>query len=116
MAAGLADETIHLAQAEARPLPCAFGREEGVEGLRDDVRRHACARIGDRDQHILTSLDRVLLGVGVIQQGVQGLDGEPASARHGVARVDGEIEDRVLELRWIGFNLPETDWRARSRP
>ena len=47
-------------------------------------------------------------GVGVIHESVQGLDGEPAAARHGVARVDREIEDRVLKLRRIGLDLPQT--------
>ena len=108
VAPGLANEAIDLAEAETRPLSGAFGREEGVEGLCDDLRRHACARIGNRDEHILPGLDRVFLGVSVIDKSVQGLDREPAAARHCIARVDGEIEDRVLKLRRIRLDLPQT--------
>ena len=107
MAPGLANEAIHLAQAQTRALSGAFGREEGVEGLCDDFRRHACARVGDRDEHVLTGLDRVFLGVSVIHKSVHGLDGEPAAARHCIARVDREVEDRVLKLRRIRLDLPQ---------
>jgi hypothetical protein len=108
VAAGLANEAVHLAQAETRPLSGAFGCKERVEGLGDNFRRHACARIGDRDEHVLAGLDCVLLGINVINKSVQGLDGEPTAAWHCIARVDREIEDRVLELRRVGLNLPKT--------
>ena len=45
--------------------------------------------------------------VAIVQIGVRGLDRQLAAVRHGVARVDGEIEDRVLELVGIGVDAPQ---------
>ena len=42
-------------------------------------------------------------GVSVVEVGVHRLDGQPPAVRHGVARIDAKIEDRVLELRRIGW-------------
>ena len=41
------------------------------------------------------------------REGVAGLDGQLAAVRHGVARVDGEVEQRVLELRRVGLDRPQ---------
>ena len=43
----------------------------------------------------------------LVEMAVGGLDGEPAAVRHRVARIDGEIEDRVLELVRIDRRLPQ---------
>ena len=39
--------------------------------------------------------------------GVGGLDRQPAAVRHGVARIDREVEDRVFELAGIGMGAPQ---------
>src|SRR3712207_8299831 len=46
-------EAVDHGQAEPRALPERLGGEEGVEGAREDVRRHARARVGDADGHVL---------------------------------------------------------------
>jgi len=41
--------------------------------------------------------------VAVINDEVLGFDGELAPERHGVAGVDGEIEENLLKLAGVGF-------------
>ena len=38
---------------------------------------------------------------------VAGADGEAASVGHGVAGVDGQVDDHLLELRLVGLDVPE---------
>src|ERR1700686_972149 len=45
--------------------------------------------------------------VGVIDDKVLGFDGEPGGEEHGVAGVDGEIEEDLLELAGVGFYAAE---------
>ena len=41
------------------------------------------------------------------RSGGPNLDGEGAVIRHGIARIDGEIENDLLELRGVGLHPPE---------
>jgi hypothetical protein len=108
VAAGLSDEAMHLAEAKTRALANSFGGEEGVEHPLDDVRWHPGPGVGDRNQDVLAGLDLVVgSGIGVVEMGVRGLHRQPAALRHGVARVDHQVEDRVLELALIDEGAPE---------
>src|SRR5262249_53551745 len=108
MAAGLLDEAIDLAEAEARAASLGLGREERLEGARDDVRAPAAAGVADAAHAVLARGDlAVLRGIGVVEEGVGDLDGELAAVRHRVARVDGEIEQRALELARIDEGIPQ---------
>ena len=46
-------------------------------------------------------------GVPLVEMDVRRLDGQLAAVRHGVARIDGEIQDRDFELVGIGMRAPE---------
>ena len=48
-----------MLRPEARPAADRLGREEGVEDLRQDVRRDAAAVVGDLDDDLAASADRV---------------------------------------------------------
>ena len=43
----------------------------------------------------------------VVQIDVRGLDGQLAAVRHGVARVDREVHEDLLDLPGIGLDVPE---------
>ncbi|WP_308447097.1 hypothetical protein, partial [Chitinimonas prasina] len=49
------------------------------------------------------ALERALL----VEPGVGGLDHQPPAAGHGIARVDTEVEQRVLELVRVAQRRPE---------
>src|SRR6185437_10755035 len=107
MASGLSNKSVHLAQAQACPLSYAFCCKERIEGLFNNVRRHPCTGIRDSDEHVLTRPHRVLLGIHIVDECVLSFDREFPPTGHRVARIYCEIEDRILELRWVGFNLPQ---------
>src|SRR5580704_5803467 len=44
-AAGLLRKRVHLAQSETRTFSLGFGRVQGLEGVRDNLRSHAFAGI-----------------------------------------------------------------------
>ena len=109
VARGLAHEAIDLAQAQAGAAARHLGGEEGLEGALQRTPVHAAAGIGDGDQHVLPGLERLghRLGIGLVEIGVGGLDGHLAAFGHGVARVDGEVQDRRLELVLVGEGEPQ---------
>ena len=53
LAAGLPGEAVDHRQAEAGALADRLGREERIERLRDHIRRHAGAGVGDAERDIL---------------------------------------------------------------
>ena len=107
MAVRLADEAIHHAEAEAGALAVAFGGEERIEGLGGDLRRHAGAGIVDGDQDIRPRRDvGMQRGIAPVERRVRDLDRHRAAVRHGVARIDREVENGVLELAGIDLGVP----------
>jgi hypothetical protein len=70
--------------------------------------RHSRTGVADRDLHVLTG-DQFLgaPAVRLVEKGVAGCDRQLAAFRHGVAGIDGEIEDGGLQLDRIGFDLPQ---------
>ena len=108
MPARLLDEAIHHAQAETRALPFGLGREERLEHALAHFGRHAGARIGDGDHHVLAGRHvGVALRVGIVERGIARFDREPAVAVHRVAGVDREIQQRVLHLERIDERIPQ---------
>src|SRR6185312_8988695 len=98
MAAGLLGKAIDLAEPKARSLADILRGEEGLEGAVADLGQHARSRVGDDDCRILArgpviAVRRCLRAVRWPRR-----DGETAARRHGVARIDREIEERRLEL------------------
>ena len=108
MAAGLFDEAKHHREPEPSALAVRFGGVEGLEHPSDHLRRHAVSGIGDRQHRVVARYD---LGVGpcigLVEHLVGKLDGEPPATRHRVARVEGQVQHRGLELGGIRHRRPE---------
>ena len=45
--------------------------------------------------------------VGLVDRGVSGFDSETSTLRHRVARVDRQVEQRILEFAGVGEGAPE---------
>src|SRR6185312_1512718 len=58
-AAGLCDETVDLAQAQAAAFAGLLGRVERLEGARHRVRRHSRAGVADRDGDVFAEWQTV---------------------------------------------------------
>ncbi len=98
LSAGLPHEAIDHRQAEAGALADRLGGEKWIEGARDHVGRHAGAVVGDAERQILAGRQVAVLGCAFVEPFVGGLDRDTAAFRHGVARIDAQIEQCVLEL------------------
>src|SRR5882762_9837577 len=109
VATGLADEPIDLAQSKASTLADLLGCEKWVE--RSLARRaiHSDARVCDRNHHVLPRFHRLRerAYIGLIEITIRGLDRQLAAIGHGIAGIEGEIEDCVLELIGIGEGAPQ---------
>jgi hypothetical protein len=51
---------------------------------------------------------RILPAIGFVQIRIGGFDRQFAAARHGVARIDRDVEDRALELLRVRVHSPQT--------
>ena len=71
--------------------------------MRLGVGVHADAAVGDAEQDVRARHHGwMLAGVRFVEDDVARLDGEAAAVGHGVARVDGEVQDHLLELARVG--------------
>ena len=101
VALGLLDEAESLAEAEAGAFADFLGGEEGLEDRFQPVRHDAVTGVGHRDRDELAAAADLSAQRG---NGADLADGDrqPAFAVHGVAGVDGQIDQRRLELGDIG--------------
>ena len=107
MPARLLDEAVDLRKPQARAVSDVLGREERIEGLGLHLRRHSAAGVRHGQHDILAGHHFGLRGgVFFIEMNIRGFDRQLAAIRHRVARIDGEIEDRELELIGIGMRPP----------
>ena len=102
-AARLGDDAIGGGQAQAGALAVGFGGEERLEDAADDVPGYPGAGVADFDADVPAWLQ---VGPGcrvcVVHLHVGGLDSQVAAARHGVTRVDGEVDQDLPDLAGIG--------------
>jgi len=108
MAPQLLDEAEDLREAEAGALANFLGCEEWFEDMGDDILVHADPRVADLDEPVLAGDQIIAVAVrpGFGDQRCRRPDRKGSSLRHGVTRIDGEIEEGVLELIGISKDMP----------
>jgi hypothetical protein len=68
------------------------------------------AGIGDGEHHVGTCCHpEMLAGVVLVQFRVVRLKGQLSATRHGVPRVDDEVHDDLLDLRWVSLHLAQAN-------
>ncbi|CAM2138225.1 hypothetical protein PT2222_100181 [Paraburkholderia tropica] len=113
-------EREHLRQPEPRAHALRLGRIERLERAREHVGRHADARILQRNVHEFAVERKALAGP---ERDIARAHREAAAVGHGVARVDGEIDEREFEFGDVDVHGPhafvdiddERDLRAQRR-
>src|SRR5882724_5832579 len=98
MAFRLIDKTVDHTEPEPGAFTRALGREEGLERMRGGLRRHANARIADRERDIGPGGKPASARSGAIEGDISSLDFQPAAMQHRIARIDNEVEKRRLQL------------------
>src|SRR5207302_1781426 len=95
-------DAVYRRQPDAGPGIRVFGREVRLEQVRLRLRRHPGAGIAHGEQHVLAGRHRALVcHVALVELDVLRFDGDPATPRHRVARVQHQVEQYLLELAWI---------------
>ena len=106
MPTGLPDEAIDHAEAEAGALADFLGREEGLKNPIPYFGRHPGAVVRDGQPDIRSGHAP---GHGsLVQDDVPRLDLEHAAIRHGVAPVQGQVEESGLQQRRIDVAQPQS--------
>src|SRR2546428_639605 len=104
----LLDDSVHRRQPESASLPARLGREERLEGALPRLLVHAKSRVADLEQHVRAGgrgrMHRNELGV---QRDVACRDAQPAAGRHGISRIDREVDDDLLDLSRVGHDEVE---------
>ena len=98
VAAGLADEVAHHREPEPGAAAGLLGREERLEHASQHVVRHAAAGVGHGDGHERSGDRGVVRDVPAGQARAAGRDGDRPAVGHRIARVDGEVDDGLLQL------------------
>ena len=102
----LLDEAIGHRQAQSSTFAFGLGREERLECLLQNLRCHAGAGVGHFQQDIIAGRHRIT-GAVLVEQGIGYFDCQPTAAIHRVTAVDGQVENHVFDLTWIGQRVPE---------
>ena len=93
------------------PWPDGLGREERLEDPGLDLRVHAASRCRCTASTRRTaggmSTSACALGIHLVQRGRAGADGDPSAVPHGVARVEHQVDEHLLELPSVGPDLPD---------
>ena len=116
LAAGLPREAVDHRQAEAGALAIGLVVKNGSNARAITSASCRCRCRSRRARHTGPACRSRSAAASLVEPLVGGLDGDAAAIRHGVARVDAEVEQRVLELVGIDQRRPQPAGRHRPPP
>jgi hypothetical protein len=102
----LAHDTEDHGQAQPRTLADLLRCEERLEGVVDHLGAHTGSGIGHRHEDTVMA-DDLLRHIIVAGMDICRFDQENAAPRHGVARIDGDVQERRLNLTGIDQGRPQ---------
>src|SRR5262249_43588975 len=99
MPARLLDEAVDLGQPQPAALANFLSGEERLENAAEMLLSDAEASVADRQHQVVAGIDALEAGnITLVEMHVRGLDDQLATLRHGIARVEREVEEGGLEL------------------
>jgi hypothetical protein len=98
VAAALLDDAVHDREAEPGAVLARLGREERLEDALEHLAVHAAAVVAHAQLHVVA---RGQIGQRLGQPLLADGDRDAAAAGHGVARVDHQVQQHLLDLRGI---------------
>ncbi len=105
VAPALLDDAVRHGESETGALSQFFGSEEGFEGAGLHFAIHAVACVAHEDLHVLSGFEIFGLADRVMSDAeIARLNGKPAASRHSVLRVDGQIDEHLLDLVRVGLH------------
>jgi len=111
----LLDDAVRGGEAEPRALPETLGGEEGLEHALAGRDIHADSGVDHAEHHEIAGRHaRAALDVRLLVADIPRLDGQTATARHGVTRVHGEVDNDLLQLTCVGVHVPEAIFQFQA--
>ena len=105
----LTDDRVDGREAQPRPFARLLCGEKGLKEVSPDLFRHADAGVAHRQHHILAwRPDTVAPRVLVTDHDVGRADRHPATLRHGVDRIEQQVEQHLLHLIRVGTDPPQS--------
>src|ERR1700733_4385693 len=99
VSAALLDDAVDGGETETRALSHFLGGKKWLENVRLNFGVHAGARVSDRDHDVEAGNDvSAIFAIFYFQK---------AAARHGIARVNSEIHDDLIDLTAVGLHSAE---------
>ncbi len=107
-AAVLFNDAVDGGEAESGAFADFFRGEEGFEDMGESIWGDTAAGIGDFEEHVGAGVGVGLGGGGIfVDGGALGADEELAAFGHGVAAIDGEVEDNLFEHDGVDLDVGE---------
>src|SRR6202008_410500 len=102
----LLHNSIHSGETETGAFTGVLGGEERIERLLARVAIPSDPGVATRQHYVAPGNDgRVLAGVRLIELHILGLDGNGSALRHRVARVDYQVDEYLLDLTGIRYDV-----------
>ncbi len=103
MAAELLDDAMHRREPQPRALARGLGGVERLEDARLCLGVHAAAGVLDDQSHMRPGLEsRACLSESVAELDIGGLDRQLPALQHGIAGIDREVHQDLLQLADVG--------------
>jgi hypothetical protein len=101
----LLDDAINSSKTHAATAAALLGREERLKDAIASLRVHADAGVGNGKDGVRTGDDvRIEAAVGIVEDRHFGFNGEAAAIGHGIAGVEAEVHENLLDLGGVGFD------------
>src|ERR1043166_1123147 len=110
------NDAQHRRQAQTGAFAWFLGGEERLENSLDHASGNSSPGIHDLNEHIGSGLGFGILGRGLVEPEVLGFQSQLAALRHGIAGVDAQIEQDLVQLGNIGSERPEVSRNAGLDP
>ncbi len=102
MSVRLFDEAVDHAETEPRSLSDVLGGEERFKHLFELAGGDPLAGVAHRDHDVVARIDLAAHGgIILVEHHILGFQRQLAAVRHGVPRIQGEVQDRRRELTGI---------------
>ena len=105
VAAALFHNSVYRRETKSSSLSFFLRRKEGFENVRLRFGVHTAAIVGNREHYVFAGRQHGRgPRIGGIQIDIRSLDCQATALRHRVARINGEIQDHLLDLAAVGLD------------
>jgi hypothetical protein len=79
------------------------------------LRAHALAGVTDGEHHVGAGYGGMVPGIGLVERGIGGFHRQAADFGNGIARIDRQVDDDLLDLAAVHLHLAQPGRQPASR-